>query len=87
MGYFQCHFICKSMTLFIDMLCMMCILKGLVHLICYYSMTLTYFVASYITQNDMFTEASSFNGDISGWDTSKVTGFVSQCRDLLVCFV
>jgi surface protein len=77
-GYFQWRKFCKSMSLFIDMLCMMCILKGLVHLICCYSMILIYFVASYITQDGMFSQASSFNRDISGWDTSKVTDFVSQ---------
>jgi surface protein len=63
----------------IDMLCMMCILKGLVHLICCYFVTLIcYFAASYITQAGMFLQASYFNGDISKWDTSSATSFVSQ---------
>jgi surface protein len=59
----------------------------MIHLICCYSMILIYFVASYITQENMFNEASAFNQDLSNWDTSKVTNFVSQCRELLICFV
>jgi surface protein len=31
-----------------------------------------------ITQSQMFRGASAFNGDISAWDTSSVTYFVSQ---------
>jgi surface protein len=58
---------------------MMCALTRLVHLICCYSVTLIcHFVASYITQAGMFHGASSFNGDISNWDTSSATSFVGQ---------
>jgi surface protein len=60
------------------MLCMMCTLKGLVHLIYRYSVTLIYFVALLITQSYMFRSANSFNGDLSAWDTSSVTDVVSQ---------
>jgi surface protein len=34
----------------------------------------------------MFYQASAFNRDISKWDTSKVTTFVSQCHDPLLYF-
>jgi surface protein len=78
MGYFKCHFICKSMMCFVAMLCMMCTLTVLVHLIISYSMTLICFFASYVTQSYMFKSASAFNRDISSWDTSSVTDFVSQ---------
>jgi surface protein len=40
-------------------------------------MTLIYFVALYITQYAMFYEASAFDQDISEWDTSSGTDFVS----------
>jgi surface protein len=34
----------------------------------------------------MFYQASAFNGDISGWDTSSATRFVSQWHDPLLHF-
>jgi surface protein len=34
----------------------------------------------------MFAYASAFNGDISGWDTSKARDFVSQWHDPLLHF-
>jgi surface protein len=40
--------------------------------------SLIHFVVLYITQGGMFAYASAFNGDISDWDTSSVTDFVSQ---------
>jgi surface protein len=35
----------------------------------------------------MFEGASAFNQDISKWNTSSATNFVSQWRELLICFV
>jgi surface protein len=78
MGYFKCHNFRKSMMCFVAMLCVMCVLMVLKHVICGYFMTLIYFVASFITKNQMFSGASAFNGDISAWDTSSATSFVSQ---------
>jgi surface protein len=77
-GYFQCRLFCKSVMCFVAMLCMMCILMVLVHLIISYTMTLIYFVVLYITQSSMFSGASAFNRDISAWDTSNAAYFVSQ---------
>jgi hypothetical protein len=55
------------------------ILKWLIHLISCYSMTLIYFVvvALYISQGNMFQNATSFNQDIGAWDVSSGTDFVS----------
>jgi surface protein len=77
-GYFQCHSFGKTMMCFVAMFCMMCVLMVLVHLIISYYMTLIYFVVLYITQSSMFRGASAFNGNITAWDTSSVTSFVSQ---------
>jgi surface protein len=77
-GYFQCHYIGKTMISFVTMFCLMCVLTVLVHSIISYSIILIYFVISYIIQSGMFRGASAFNGNITAWDTSSVTSFVSQ---------
>jgi surface protein len=43
-----------------------------------HTMTLICFFASYVIQSGMFRGASAFNSDISAWDTSSATDFVSQ---------
>jgi surface protein len=75
------------MTRLIGMLCMMCTLNGLVHLITRYSMILIYLVLSLNTQTRMFQYAHAFNQDISKWDTSSATDFVSEYHEWLTCFV
>jgi ABC-type bacteriocin/lantibiotic exporter with double-glycine peptidase domain len=84
-GYFQCHLFCKSMMCFVAMLCVMCVLMVLVHLIISYSMTLTYFVASYITQSSMFNGASAFNQNLCNWEVKSGAYVYSFCTGAISC--
>jgi surface protein len=61
-------------------------LEQSIHLICWYSMTLIHLVVLYITQLAMFSRSIAFNKDISDWDTSNATDFVSQWHFPLLDF-